>query len=125
MSFSRRALVIFGLFAAVFAVLIPIRVINGEGSEEGSPVAVAAKDRDGQRLFATNCGTCHTLDKAKADGVVGPNLDDLLGTGSPDATKQRVANAVTSGINGRMPKGILQGDELNKVADFVANYAGR
>jgi cytochrome c551 len=122
---SRRSLVIFGVFAAVFAVLIPVKLIAGEGSESGSPAAVAAKYKDGQQLFADNCGTCHTLDRAKADGVVGPNLDDLFATGTPDATRQRVVNAVESGINGRMPKGILQGEELDKVADFVANYAGR
>jgi mono/diheme cytochrome c family protein len=125
MALSRRSLVIFGVFAAIFAVGIPFLLIDGEGSQGGSPAAVAAKYKDGQRLFATNCGTCHTLDKAEADGVVGPNLDVLLGSGTPAASRQRVINAVTSGINGRMPKGILQGDALNKVADFVANNAGQ
>ena len=31
----------------------------------------------------TNCGSCHTLYKAGTDGVVGPNLDELLAPPSP------------------------------------------
>ena len=39
-------------------------------------------------MFATNCGTCHTLAAAGTDGVVGPDLDELLvpsGTNTPSS----------------------------------------
>jgi sulfite dehydrogenase len=122
---SRRAFVIFGIFVAVFAIGIPLLLITGKGTESGSPAAVAGKYEEGQKLFAENCGTCHTLRAAGADGVVGPNLDHLLGTGTPEGNAQRVENAVESGINGRMPKGILEGEELKQVAAFVGHYAGQ
>jgi cytochrome c6 len=122
---SRRSFILFGIFAAIFAVGIPVLLINGKGGEGGSPEAVAPQYKDGQKLFETNCGTCHTLRAAGSDGVVGPNLDELLGTGTPEGNKTRVVNAVKTGLNGRMPKGILQGEELDKVAAFVGQYAGK
>jgi sulfite dehydrogenase len=122
---SRRAFFTFTAFAAVFAVLIPVLLIAGKGGEPGSPENVAAKYKRGQQLFADNCGSCHTLGAAGADGVVGPNLDRLLGTGTPQGNAQRVINAVTQGINGRMPKGILEGNDVKLVADFVGHYAGK
>ena len=90
-------------------------------------------------MFATNCGTCHTLAAGGTDGVVGPNLDDLLGrsfappTGDVEETNRttfeatylQVLNAVSCGIEGRMPKGILQGEEAKEVAGFVGAYAGQ
>jgi sulfite dehydrogenase len=119
---SRRAFVTFGIFAAIFAVLIPFLLITGKGSGND---AVDGRYKAGQELFAQNCGSCHTLKAAGADGVVGPNLDRLLATGTPEGNSQRVANAVEQGINGRMPKGILQGEDVKQVADFVGRYAGR
>jgi mono/diheme cytochrome c family protein len=122
---GKRAYILFGLFAVLCAVLIPAWAISREGSESASPENVPADQEQGKMLFQTNCGACHTLAKAGTDGVVGPNLDDLLGTASPDANKQRVLNAVDNGINGRMPKGIVAGGEAEAVADFVANNAGQ
>lgn len=122
---SRRAFVTFGIFAAIFAVLIPVLLITGKGSEGNSAEGVPAKYEEGQQLFADNCGSCHTLKAAGADGVVGPNLDRLLGTGTPEGNSQRVANAVEQGINGRMPKGILEGEDVKLVSDFVGRYSGR
>ena len=62
----------------------------------------------------TNCGSCHTLAKAGTDGVVGPNLDDLLGSASPEGNVPRVETAIKNGIAGRMPAGILTGDDAKK-----------
>ena len=122
---SKRTFVIFGLFAVFCAVLIPVWAIGKEGSESSSPEKVAASDQTAKQLFQTNCGACHTLARAGTDGIVGPNLDDLLGGGTPEANKQRVENAITNGINGRMPKGILQGQDEQTVADFVSRVAGQ
>jgi mono/diheme cytochrome c family protein len=122
---SKRTFVIFGAFVACVAILLPLWAFDKEGESGGSAEKVPASLEMGKDLFAVNCGTCHTLEKAGADGVVGPNLDDLLGTGTPEANQQRVMNAIENGIKGRMPKGILQGPDAELVASFVAQYAGK
>jgi mono/diheme cytochrome c family protein len=122
---SKRGYIWFGLFALLCAVLIPAWAISHEGDESASPQNVPANLKGGKELFVTNCGACHTLDKAGTDGVVGPNLDDLLGTASPDANKARVLNAVNNGINGRMPRGIVAGEDAESVATFVGQEAGK
>ena len=71
----------------------------------------------GRDLFASTCSGCHTLAAADAEGAVGPNLDDL----EPDA--DTVLNAIESGP-GAMPDGLLQGEDAQAVADFVAESAG-
>jgi mono/diheme cytochrome c family protein len=122
---SRRTYILFALFAVFCAVLIPAWAISHEGGEQASPEDVPANLEQGKELFVTNCGACHTLDKAGTDGVVGPNLDDLLGNASPEANKMRVLSAINNGINGRMPRGILAGEDANTVAEFVAQTAGQ
>jgi mono/diheme cytochrome c family protein len=122
---SKRTFVIFGIFVVLFGVLLPLWAINKEGSEGASPEKVAASDEEAKELFQTNCGSCHTLARAGTDGIVGPNLDDLLGQGTPEANVTRVQNAIENGIEGRMPAGILQGEDAATVADFVSRVAGQ
>jgi mono/diheme cytochrome c family protein len=122
---SKGTLVIFGIVAVLFGLLLPYWAISKEGGEEASPEKVAASDQEAKELFQANCGACHTLARAGTDGIVGPNLDDLLGQGTPETNKQRVATAIENGIQGRMPAGILQGEDAELVADFVARYAGQ
>jgi mono/diheme cytochrome c family protein len=122
---SKRTFVIFGIFAVLFGVLLPLWAISKEGSEGASPEKVAASDEDAKLLFQTNCGSCHTLARAGTDGIVGPNLDDLLGQGTPEANYTRVLNAIKNGVEGRMPAGILQGEDAKTVADFVSRVAGQ
>jgi mono/diheme cytochrome c family protein len=135
---SKTPLTLFGLFVVVVAIVVYLAFVN-EGSESAATVPVEAADRDAQEVFATNCGACHTLAAGGTDGLVGPNLDDLLGrsfappTGDAEeanqatfeATYLQVLNAVVCGIEGRMPRGILQGEEAKEVAGFVAAYAGQ
>ena len=71
----------------------------------------------GHDLFASTCSSCHTLAAADAEGKVGPNLDDL----APDA--DTVLEAIESGP-GAMPEGLLEGEDAQAVADFVADSAG-
>jgi mono/diheme cytochrome c family protein len=122
---GKRVYITFGVVALFFAVLIPAWAITKNGDEASSPENVPANLQQGKELFATNCGSCHTLAKAGTDGVVGPNLDTLLGTATPQANKARVLNAITNGINGRMPKGIVAGGEADQVATFVSQVAGQ
>jgi len=122
---SKRAFVLFGIFAVLFGLLLPYWALSKEGGEEASPEKVAASDEEAKELFQTNCGACHTLARAGTDGIVGPNLDDLLGQGTPEANQQRVENVIQNGFEGRMPAGILQGEDAELVANFVARVAGQ
>ena len=127
---SKRTVVIFGIFAAIFGILLPVWAISKEGGESASPERVAASDQESKELFQQNCGSCHTLARAGTDGIVGPNLDDLLGQGTPEANITRVQNAIKNGFNtdefqGYMPAGIVQGQDAEDVADFVSRVAGQ
>jgi mono/diheme cytochrome c family protein len=131
---SKRPFIVFGLFAAICILVIPIWALGKEGDENSGAVQVASEDRDAKDMFFTNCGTCHTLAAAGTDGVVGPNLDQLLvpsGTNSAelyDGNTTRVLQAVLCGVppgGARMPRGILEEEEAQEVAQFVGAYAGQ
>ena len=128
---SKRPFIVFGLFAALCLVVLPWFALGKEGEESAAIVQVEPRDQDAKALFANNCGPCHTLAAAGTDGVVGPDLDSTLApTGTNDAAQYegnytRVISAVSCGIGGRMPEGILVGEEAQEVAAFVAAYAGR
>jgi mono/diheme cytochrome c family protein len=128
---SKRPFIVFGIFAVICVLVLPFIALGKEGDEEAGTVKVASQDLDAKDLFANNCGTCHTLAAAGTDGVVGPNLDDLLvpsGTNTAElyeGNASRVLLAVQCGIGGRMPKGILEEEEARQVAQFVAAYAGQ
>jgi|SRR5215207_3182197 len=126
---KRSTFVIFGLIALLLAVLIPAWAISREGGDEASPESVPTELQEGKDLFVTNCGACHTLEKAGTDGIVGPELDELLAPPSPSppdpsTIEPRVLSAVLEGRQGRMPAGILTGEQAKTVADFVARCVG-
>jgi mono/diheme cytochrome c family protein len=127
----RSTFLIFGLVAVALAIAVPFWAISREGNaDEPPPDARNALASEGMELFVINCGGCHTLAEAGTDGVVGPNLDELLappGPTQPDpaAIKTRVLAAVQNGINGRMPAGILSGEQADAVATYVADVAGQ
>jgi mono/diheme cytochrome c family protein len=135
---SKRTFIVFGLLVLVLAVVIPWLAFRSRGDAQTGPQDVAAGLKNGQSLFQTNCGTCHTLYAAGTDGNYGPNLDELLaaqgvptGSGAAatiKATRERVINAVENGVDsstpGRMPGGILNKAQTQEVAEFVAHTAG-
>ena len=108
---SKRPFVVFGIFAALCLVVLPFIALGKEGEEDAAVVQVEPQDQDAKELFADNCGACHTLAAAGTDGVVGPDLDDLLvtsGTNSPeqyDGIYSRVLSAVTCGVGGTDAEG--------------------
>jgi sulfite dehydrogenase len=126
---KRSTFVIFGLVVLILGIGVPAWAITHEGTQSASPEAVASNLETGKDLFVTNCGACHTLEKAGTDGVVGPNLDDLLAPPSatapdPSTIKPRVLSAIENGVAGRMPKGVLSGQQADQVATFVSQVAG-
>lgn len=83
--------------------------------------------REGAELFATHCAGCHTLTPAGTQGsgnralrVQGPNLDQR--TETHDEVLFAIHNGGASGAI--MPQNIVTGEEADKVAAFVARYAG-
>src|SRR3954465_10202028 len=107
---KRSTFVMFGLVVLLLGVGVPAWAITHEGSESASPEEVPASLQEGKDLFVTNCGACHTLAKAGTDGVIGPNLDELLAPPSasapdPATIKPRVLSAITNGRNRTHTKG--------------------
>ncbi len=72
----------------------------------------------GRALFQKSCRACHSLADAKAAGVFGPDLDLL----QPDA--ERVREQIAEG-GGGMPDDLLDGEDADLVARYVAEVAGR
>jgi mono/diheme cytochrome c family protein len=136
---SRRTFIAFGVLILVLAVAIPWLAFRSKGDAETGRQEVAANLEEGQSLFQTNCGNCHTLYAAGTDGNYGPDLDELLApNGAPEgetaadtikATEGRVLTAIEKGVDGsttpgRMPPGILNSEQAKEVAEFVATTAG-
>ncbi len=87
-------------------------------SPYGAPATAPAPGAtavDGNQVFTSNCGSCHTLAAAGTTGQIGPNLDQV------SLTATQVANQVRQG-GGSMPAfaGKLSDAEIQAVAAFVA-----
>jgi mono/diheme cytochrome c family protein len=136
---SKKTFVIFGLLVIFLAVLIPWLAFRSDGDAARGAQEVPSGLEEGQALFQTNCGNCHTLYAAGTDGNFAPDLDELLAPSGPpegegaqetiDQTSERVLNAIDNGVDstttaGRMPPGILSGEQAEEVAEFVATTAG-
>ena len=84
---SKKTFVVFGLLVVVLAVLIPWLAFRSDGDAARGAQKVPADLKDGQALFQTNCGTCHTLYAAGTDGNFAPDLDELLAPSGPPKAK--------------------------------------
>ncbi|MBA3262715.1 MAG: cytochrome c [Thermoleophilaceae bacterium] len=108
-------------------VAVPAAVIAARGEAEGGVGSLRTEqaskaDEQGKELFIANCKSCHNLDAVNARGVTGPDLDELGGL-----DRQRVLNAIKRGGTGqdRMPAGLLEGQDAEAVAGYVARVAGQ
>ena len=92
---------------------------------------------NGKKQFVANCAACHTLARAGASGVTGPNLDDAFRQARLDGMKdstfagiveQQIAhpnrNAQVDPETGKelplMKPGIVKGEDARDVAAYVA-----
>lgn len=125
---GRRAfpLVILLLYLGL-GIAVPAAVIASRGESEGAVGKLrteepTASEEEGKELFIQTCKSCHTLDAVNAHGVTGPDLDDLGGL-----DRQRVLSAIRRGGTGqgRMPAGLLQGQDAQDVAIYVSRVAGQ
>jgi mono/diheme cytochrome c family protein len=88
------------------------------GATTSTGSATPAYPPTAKAKFATTCGGCHTLADAGTHGTVGPNLDGL----KPDlaTVEHQIANG-----GGIMPAGLLKGQDLKDVAEYVSSVAGK
>jgi mono/diheme cytochrome c family protein len=83
----------------------------------------------GKQLFATNCGSCHTLAHANTTGDVGPNLDDAFRQDRADGVKSTSIEGLIDywiqypNTQGRMPAMLVKGQDAQDVAAYVAAVA--
>jgi cbb3-type cytochrome c oxidase subunit III len=122
------------LLAAV-AVLGAVVAGCGSTSSNSDPEKLGFQDR-GRQLFNAHCGTCHILAQAASTGTQGPNLDDAFSAaraaGMDSDTIKGIVRAQVhrpQKVNGdypgvTMPANLLEGNDLEDVAQYVASVAG-
>ena len=87
--------------------------------------------RQGAEIFADKCSGCHTLESAGSQGSA-VDIRDRERTDGPNFDTRRedlesVLYAIRNGgFSGAiMPENIVVGDDAQKVAEYLAKYAGR
>ncbi|MDA0160513.1 c-type cytochrome [Solirubrobacter ginsenosidimutans] len=93
---------------------------------------------NGKQQFVTNCAACHTLARAGASGVTGPNLDEAFRQSRADGMKDSTFAGIVEGqiahpnrnaqvdpATGKelplMKPGIVTGEDARDVAAYVAS----
>jgi mono/diheme cytochrome c family protein len=86
---------------------------------------------NGKELFVQKCASCHALNRANANGVVGPDLDEAFDAAREDGmnedtiegvVRRQIANVRRSS---QMPANLVTGTDAEDVAAYVAAVAGR
>jgi mono/diheme cytochrome c family protein len=117
-----------GIGIAVPAIILANRQDAQGATNHTRTVEASDNIQKGKTLFRSTCASCHTLAAVNARGVTGPDLDRIgLDSGTRQAAQARVVNAIKIGGTGqgRMPSGLLQGQNAQEVAAFVAAVAGQ
>ena len=126
----RRGLVVISGVATVFA-------LGGCQLKSGNENLVNGKEK-----FSQECSGCHTLARANATGVIGPNLDDAFRRSRIDGLGESTFEGIVHqwilhpNINAQvdpntgkelplMPGGIFTGQDALDVAAYVAAVAGK
>jgi mono/diheme cytochrome c family protein len=133
----RAAGLTFTLLYIGFGIAQPVVFLIGNHANANGQVSgikLNAAEKRGRELFYQHCGICHTLAAASTNGKVGPNLDTIR------PSESLVLHTINNGClqnppsanspetclgQGTMPAAILQGQDAQNVAKFVAKVAGR
>jgi mono/diheme cytochrome c family protein len=121
--------------AGALAVVATAVVAGGCGTV-GRSEAGTGDTANGKKLFTANCGSCHVLADAGTKGPIGPNLDDAFEQSRADGlgettiqsvVRNQIAYPVVEPATGSpgMPKDIVEGQEAEDVAAYVASVAGK
>ena len=133
---STLNIAVFAVTAAVFGVGLPLLMLTGNhhnASAQVGGIKLTPAEKSGRELFGQHCGVCHTLAAANAVGKVGPNLDVLKPAQSivlhtinngclPNPPKGSAQWCLGYGV---MPAAVVQGEDAQNVAAFVAKVAGQ
>lgn len=106
-----------------------IAAISGCDAKENADLA------NGRLLFKSDCGTCHALKEAGTTATIGPDLDAAFAASRAAGMDQdTIEGVVTDQIAeprvtatddpAYMPPKILEGQEADDVAAYVASVAG-
>jgi mono/diheme cytochrome c family protein len=119
------ATIAFVVALILLGVLIPVSIFAADKDKSTYPERglhdMTALQRHGQELFGQQCRRCHTLAASDAVATVGPNLDQLR------PAKPLVLNAIEEGRsrgNGQMAADLVEGEDAEAVAQFVAVAVG-
>ena len=116
----------FALGVLVLGVVIPAAVVRAVENRNEIPSAnvrdLTAQDKEGREIFGQRCANCHTLKAVNAVAEVGPSLDKLR------PPKNLVLDAINKGRargNGQMAAQLVEGEQAEAVAGFVAKAVGQ
>jgi mono/diheme cytochrome c family protein len=122
----RLAVVGFLLAVVVLGLGVPAAVIATVEDRDDIPEAnvsnLTEAEKNGRELFAVRCANCHTLQAAHAVAQVGPSLDVRR------PNKALVLDAINKGRaagNGQMAAQLVEGQDAQDVAAFVAKAVGQ
>lgn len=113
-----------GRVAAVAVTASLVGVLAACGSQ--NPQTSGDNVVRGKQLFVSRCGACHTLARAGTKGTVGPNLDAAFRESLSQGFQRSVVKGVVAdqirhpAIDGKMPAGLVHGDDVTDVAAYVA-----
>jgi cbb3-type cytochrome c oxidase subunit III len=100
--------------ADAVALYVSLVAANPDASIGGGPAAGGGGD-DPKSMFTSNCGSCHTLEKAATSGTVGPNLDEA------QVTFEAAVRQITNGGGGMPAFGEQLSDEqIRALARYVS-----
>ena len=109
------------------AVAVLAMALGGCALKGGQNVSLV----EGKTLFIKNCAQCHTLARANAKGLVGPDLDDAfleslqVGEGRSVIEGEVESQVEYPSTAGRMPKLPLSTRQAADIASYVAYAAAR
>ncbi|MDR7080039.1 cytochrome c551 [Neobacillus niacini] len=83
----------------------------GGGDDEGGDTATAG---DAEKVYSQKCSSCHGGD---LKGGMGPELTAV----GASKSKDEIAAIIKDGTTGGMPAGLIEGDDLDKVAEWLAS----
>jgi mono/diheme cytochrome c family protein len=103
-----------GADADAVALYVSLVAANPDASIGGGPAAGGGGD-DPKSMFTSNCGSCHTLEKAATSGTVGPNLDEA------QPTFEAAVRQITNGGGGMPAFGEqLTDEQIRALARYVS-----
>ncbi|WP_406603726.1 cytochrome c551 [Neobacillus rhizosphaerae] len=91
------------------SLVMGLAACGGGTSDKGTDTASGG---DAAKIYDQKCSGCHGGD---LKGGMGPNLTKIGST----LSKDEILNTIKNG-KGAMPKNVIQGDDANKVADWLA-----